>query len=131
MQMAMRHAGISPDEVDYINAHGTSTALNDKFETLAIKSAFGEAANKVAISSTKGTTGHSLSAAGGLECIACIKSITDGIIPPTINYENPDPECDLSYTPNTAVKRTVNYAMNSNLGFGGHNGVMLFKKFEK
>ena len=130
MQMAMRHAGVTPDEVDYINAHGTSTSLNDKFETLAIKSAFGEAARKVAISSTKGTTGHSLSAAGGLECIACVQSIINGIVPPTINYENPDPECDLNYTPNVAVKRDINYAMNSNLGFGGHNGVMLFKKFE-
>ena len=129
MQMAMRHAGVTPDEVDYINAHGTSTSLNDKFETLAIKSAFGDAANKVAISSTKGTTGHALSAAGGFECIACVQSILNDTIPPTINYENPDPECDLNYTPNTAVKRTINYAMNSNLGFGGHNGVLLFKKF--
>ncbi|MBQ9089372.1 MAG: beta-ketoacyl-ACP synthase II [Lentisphaeria bacterium] len=129
MQMAMRHAGVTPDEVDYINAHGTSTSLNDKFETLAIKSAFGDAAAKVAISSTKGTTGHSLSAAGGLECIACVQSILNDTVPPTINYENPDPECDLNYTPNTAVKRTINYAMNSNLGFGGHNGVLLFKKF--
>ena len=129
MQMAMRHAGVTPDEVDYINAHGTSTSLNDKFETLAIKSAFGDAAGKVAISSTKGTTGHSLSAAGGLECIACVQSILNDVVPPTINYENPDPECDLNYTPNTAVKRTINYAMNSNLGFGGHNGVLLFKKF--
>ena len=129
MQMAMRHAGVTPDEVDYINAHGTSTSLNDKFETLAIKSAFGDAAKKVAISSTKGTTGHSLSAAGGLECIACVQSIVTGTVPPTINYETPDPECDLDYTPNKAVKRDINFAMNSNLGFGGHNGVLLFKKF--
>ena len=128
--MALRHAGITPDEVDYINAHGTSTSLNDKYETLAIKSAFGEAARTVSISSTKGITGHSLSAAGGLECIACVKSITDGIVPPTINYENPDPECDLDYTPNVARKRNINYAMNCNLGFGGHNAALLFKKFE-
>ncbi len=131
IKMAMRHAGISADELDYLNAHGTSTHLNDKYETLAIKSALGDAVKNVSISSTKGTTGHALGAAGGLECIACIQSIRTGIIPPTINYETPDPECDLDYTPNVAVKREVNYAMNCNLGFGGHNGTMLFKKFEK
>ena len=130
MAMAMRHAGITPDELDYINAHGTSTSLNDKYETMAIKAAMGDAVKNVAVSSTKGTTGHGLGAAGGLECIACIKSIETGIIPPTINYENPDPECDLDVTPNVARKRAVNYAMNCNLGFGGHNGTMLFKKFE-
>ena len=130
IQMAMRHAGITPDQLDYINAHGTSTSLNDKYETLAIKAALGDAVSKVSVSSTKGTTGHGLGAAGGLECIACIKSIETGIIPPTINYENPDPECDLDVTPNVARKREVNYAMNCNLGFGGHNGTMLFKKFE-
>ncbi len=130
IQMALRHAGITPDQLDYINAHGTSTSLNDKYETLAIKAALGDAVNKVAVSSTKGTTGHALGAAGGLECIACIKSIETGIIPPTINYETPDPECDLDITPNSARKRDVTYAMNSNLGFGGHNGTMLFKKFE-
>ncbi len=130
IQMAMRHAGITPDQLDYINAHGTSTSLNDKYETLAIKAALGDAVSKVAVSSTKGTTGHALGAAGGLECIACIKSIRTGIIPPTINYETPDPECDLDITPNTARRRDVTYAMNSNLGFGGHNGTMLFKKFE-
>ena len=129
--MALRHAGIAPEELDYINAHGTSTSLNDKYETLAIKAALGDAVNKVAISSTKGTTGHGLGAAGGLECIACIKSIETGIIPPTINYENPDPDCDLDITPNVARKRDVRYAMNCNLGFGGHNGTMLFKKFEE
>ncbi|MBE6357286.1 MAG: beta-ketoacyl-[acyl-carrier-protein] synthase II [Lentisphaerae bacterium] len=128
--MALRHAGIAPEELDYINAHGTSTSLNDKYETLAIKAALGDAVDKVAVSSTKGTTGHALGAAGGLECIACIKSIETGIIPPTINYENPDPECDLDITPNVARKRDVRYAMNCNLGFGGHNGTMLFKKFE-
>jgi len=129
IQMALRHAGISPDELDYLNAHGTSTSLNDKYETMALKSVFGQAEN-LAISSTKGTTGHALGAAGGLECIACIQSIRTGIVPPTINYENPDPDCDLNYTPNTAVKREINYAMNCNLGFGGHNGAMLFKKYE-
>ena len=131
ISMALRHAGITPDELDYINAHGTSTSLNDKYETLAIKAALGDAVGKVAVSSTKGTTGHGLGAAGGMECIACIKSIEAGIIPPTINYENPDPECDLDVNPNVARKREFNYAMNCNLGFGGHNGTMLFKKFEK
>ncbi len=131
MLMAMRHAGINPDQIDYINAHGTSTELNDKFETLAIKAAFGEAAaRKVSISSTKGTTGHGLGAAGGMESIACIKAIQTGIIPPTINYETPDPECDLDITPNKARERKVTYALNSNLGFGGHNAALLFRKFE-
>ncbi len=128
--MAMRHAGISADELDYINAHGTSTSLNDKYETMAIKSALGDALSKVSVSSTKGTTGHALGAAGGLECIACIQSIIHGIVPPTINYCTPDPECDIDVTPNVAKKREINYAMNCNLGFGGHNGTMLFKKFE-
>ena len=130
IQMALRHAGISADELDYINAHGTSTSLNDKYETMAIKSALGDALSKVSVSSTKGTTGHALGAAGGLECIACIQSIIHGIVPPTINYTTPDPECDIDVTPNVAKKREINYAMNCNLGFGGHNGTMLFKKFE-
>ena len=130
ISMAMRHAGIVPEQLDYINAHGTSTSLNDKYETLAIKAALGDAVSKVSVSSTKGTTGHGLGAAGGLECIACIKAIETGIVPPTINYETPDPECDLDVTPNVARKRDITYAMNCNLGFGGHNGTMLFKKFE-
>lgn len=130
MQMALRHAGIAPDGVDYINAHGTSTGLNDKFETLAIKSVFG-AKPTCAISSTKGTTGHALGAAGGLESIACIKAIETGIVPPTINYENPDPECDLDITPNVAVKRDIRVALNCNLGFGGHNGALLFQRYEE
>ena len=130
MNMALRHAGISPEDIDYINAHGTSTELNDKFETMAIKKVFGEHAHKVAVSSTKGTTGHALGAAGGLESIACIKAIETGIIPPTINYETPDPLCDLDITPNKAVKRDVRIALNTNLGFGGHNGVVIYKRYE-
>lgn len=130
MQMALRHAGIKPEEVDYINAHGTSTELNDKFETMAIKKVFGDCAYKVAVSSTKGTTGHALGAAGGLESIACIKSIETGIIAPTINYETPDPLCDLDITPNTAARRDVRIALNTNLGFGGHNGVIIYKRYE-
>ena len=129
MTMAMRHAGLNPEDVSYINAHGTSTCLNDKFETLAIKAAFGDAARKVAVSSTKGTTGHALGAAGGLESIACVKAIETGVVPPTINYETPDPECDLDVTPNTAREMKVETALNSNLGFGGHNGVLIFRKF--
>ena len=130
MNMALRHAGISPEDIDYLNAHGTSTELNDKFETMAIKKVFGEHAHKVAVSSTKGTTGHALGAAGGLESIACIKAIETGIIPPTINYETPDPLCDLDITPNKAVKRDVRIALNTNLGFGGHNGVVIYKRYE-
>ena len=129
MKMAMDHAGINPEDVTYINAHGTSTLLNDKFETMAIKAAFGEAAKRLAISSTKGTTGHALGAAGGLESIACVKAIETGIVPPTINYETPDPECDLDVTPNTAREMPVEVALNSNLGFGGHNGVIIYRKF--
>ena len=127
---AMRHAGINPEDIDYINAHGTSTSLNDKYETKAIKRALGEAAKTVSISSTKGTTGHGLGAAGALESIACLKAIQNGLIPPTINYETPDPECDLDYTPNKAKEKDVKLALNVNLGFGGHNGALLFKRFE-
>ena len=130
MKMAMKHAGITPDKIDYINAHGTSTELNDKFETLAIKGALGDAAKSVAVSSTKGVTGHGLGAAGGFESIVCVQSIINGVVPPTINYETPDPECDLDITPNTAREMEVKVALNSNLGFGGHNGALLFSKFE-
>jgi len=130
MKMAMKHAGLNSEDVDYINAHGTSTHLNDKYETKAIKTAFGEEqAYKVSVSSTKGTMGHSLGAAGGLESIACTEVIRTGIIPPTINYETPDPECDLDITPNAAREKKVDVAMNVNLGFGGHNGVLLFKRY--
>jgi len=130
IKMAMKHAGINPEEIGYINAHGTSTELNDKFETQAIKAALGDYAHKVAISSTKGTTGHGLGCAGAIETIACIKALETGVIPPTINYENPDPECDLNYTPNTAKEIKIKAAVNINLCFGGHNGVVIVKKFE-
>ena len=120
---------LNPEDIDYINAHGTSTGLNDKYETMAIKRALGEEqAYKVAISSTKGTMGHSLGAAGGLESIVCIQTILSKTIAPTINYENPDPNCDLNITPNTAVEKDVKVAVNVNLGFGGHNGVLIFKE---
>jgi 3-oxoacyl-[acyl-carrier-protein] synthase II len=131
IRVAMDHAGIKPEDIDYINAHGTSTHLNDLYETKAIKLALGEAAaKKVSVSSTKGVTGHALGAAGGLECIACVKAIENGIVPPTINYETPDPECDLDVTPNVAVKRDIRYAINNNLGFGGHNAAVIFKRYE-
>ncbi len=129
-RIAMGHAGIGPEDIDYINAHGTSTALNDKYETIAIKKVFGDAVKRVSISSTKGATGHALGAAGALESIFCMKAIETGIIPPTINYETPDPECDLDITPNTARRREVRIAANNNLGFGGHNAVVLYRKFE-
>ena len=128
--IAMRHAGIRPDEVDYINAHGTSTKLNDKYETIAIRRAFGEAADRLSVSSTKGAIGHTLGAAGALESIFCIRAIETGLVPPTINYETPDPDCDLDVTPNQARPRDIRVAANNNLGFGGHNGVVLFRRFE-
>lgn len=129
-RVAMEHAEIQPSDIDYINAHGTSTSLNDKYETIAIKKAFGDAVKNVSISSTKGAIGHSLGAAGALESIFCMKAIETGIIPPTINYETPDPDCDLDITPNVARKREVRIAANNNLGFGGHNAVVLYKKYE-
>jgi 3-oxoacyl-[acyl-carrier-protein] synthase II len=129
MRDALRDAGMKPEEVSYINAHGTSTEYNDKFETAAIKKAFGEAAYKVAISSTKSMTGHLLGAAGGVEAIACVLALRDQIVPPTINYETPDPECDLDYVPNEARKMEVNTAMSNSLGFGGHNATIIFKKY--
>lgn len=127
---AFRHAKMNPEDLDYINAHGTSTELNDKFETQAFKSVFKEHAYKVSISSTKGTTGHGLGCSGGLETIACVKAIGAKVIPPTLNYENPDPECDLDYTPNTAREKDIKSALNINLGFGGHNGALILKRFE-
>ncbi|MBR4597738.1 MAG: beta-ketoacyl-[Opitutales bacterium] len=118
------------EEVDYINAHGTSTQYNDKFETLAIKKVFGEHAKKLMVSSTKSMTGHLLGAAGAIEAAVCAKAIETGIVPPTINYETPDPECDLDYVPNVARKADLNVAISTNLGFGGHNGALLFKKYK-
>lgn len=129
MELALLDGNVSYKEVDYINAHGTSTYYNDKLETLAIKKAFKEHAYKLNISSTKSMTGHLLGGAASIEAIATILAIKEGIIPPTINYEDPDEECDLNYTPNKAVKRDIEYAMSNSLGFGGHNGTILFKKF--
>ena len=128
MANAIGEAGLTPEDVSYINAHGTSTPYNDKFETAAIKKAFGESAGKLAVSSTKGMTGHLLGAAGGIESAVCALSIRDGKIPPTINYNDPDPDCDLDYVPNVMREANVEVAMCNNLGFGGHNATLLFKK---
>jgi 3-oxoacyl-[acyl-carrier-protein] synthase II len=129
MAMAFNHAQIPVEKLDYVNAHGTSTHLNDKMETAAIKTVLGEHAYKTAISSTKSMTGHMLGAAGGFESVVCVKAIEEGIIPPTINYETPDPECDLDYTPNKPREMQVNLALNNSLGFGGHNASVLFAKY--
>ncbi len=131
MEMAVRHAGIAPDQVDYINAHGTSTPYNDKLETVAIKRLFGDHAYRLAISSTKSMTGHLLGAAGGLEAAISALVIKHQVIPPTINYETPDPECDLDYVPNTARQGKIDYALSNSFGFGGTNGALLFKRFEE
>lgn len=130
MNQAIEDAGIESSAIDYINAHGTSTQLNDSFETKAVKQVFGEHAYKLSMSSTKSMTGHLLGAAGAVEAIACVKAIGESILPPTINYETPDPDCDLDYVPNEAKKKEVNYALSNSLGFGGHNATLVFKKFE-
>jgi len=129
MKRALCSSGLNPDDVDYINAHGTSTRLNDKFETAAIKTVFGDHARRLPVSSTKSMVGHLLGAAGGVELIAAVLALQKGVIPPTINYENPDPECDLDYVPNTARELEVNVAMSNSFGFGGHNATLLIKKF--
>lgn len=131
MTLALEDAKIKPEQITYINAHGTSTHLNDAGETAAVKTAFGEASKSVMMSSTKGNTGHLLGAAGGVEAIACIKAIETGIVPPTINYKTPDEECDLDIVPNTPRKVQIQYAMSNSLGFGGHNGSIIFKKYQQ
>jgi 3-oxoacyl-[acyl-carrier-protein] synthase II len=128
MRLCLDDAGLGPGDVDYINAHGTSTPFNDKSETQAIKSVFGDHAYKLHVSSTKSMTGHLLGAAGAVEAIVCAMAIREGVIPPTINYEVPDPDCDLNYVPNTAIKKEVKVALSNTFGFGGHNASLLFKK---
>jgi 3-oxoacyl-[acyl-carrier-protein] synthase II len=130
MVKAIKSAGISPDDISYINAHGTSTPVGDRSETIAIKKALGESAYKVAVSSTKSMTGHLLGAAGGVEAVICGLVIKNGLIPPTINLDNQDPECDLDYVPNVARPADVNIAMSNSFGFGGHNATIIMKKFE-
>ena len=129
MTVALKDAHMNPEDIDYINAHGTSTKLNDKIETLSMKRAFGKHSKEVMVSSTKSMTGHLLGAAGGIEFIVCCLAIKDGVIPPTINYEHPDPECDLDYVPNVARKVNVAACMSNSLGFGGHNASLIVKKF--
>lgn len=130
MAMALKDAGIDPKEMGYINAHGTSTKYNDEYETMAIKTVFGEYAYKIPVSSTKSMTGHLLGAAGGVEAVITVLAMDRGILPPTINLENPDPECDLDYIPNTARKAQVEVAMSNSFGFGGTNACLIFKKYQ-
>jgi 3-oxoacyl-[acyl-carrier-protein] synthase II len=129
MRMALEHAGINPSQVDYVNAHATSTDLGDVCETRAIKTVFGEHARTVSISSTKSMTGHLLGGAGAVEMAACALTIRDSVIPPTINLENPDEECDLDYTPNVAKEKKVRIAVNNSFGFGGHNATLVAAEF--
>ncbi len=131
MSRALRKAGLRPEQVDYINAHGTSTRFNDRSETQAIKSGFGEYAYRVPISSTKSMTGHTMGASGAIEAAICVLSILTGVIPPTINLHHPDPECDLDYVPNEARQAGVRVAMSNSMGFGGHNACLIFKQFEE
>ena len=128
IKMALKNGGVNPDQINYINAHGTSTPFNDLYETIAIKTVFGDHAKKLMVSSTKSMTGHLLGAAGGVEAVFCCMAMEKGVVPPTINYVEPDPECDLDYVPNTARNATVNYSMSNSFGFGGTNATLLFKK---
>ena len=131
MQMALNDAGLAPEDIDYINAHGTSTPLNDVVETRAIKTVFGEHAYKLSVSSTKSMTGHMLGGAGGIESVFLALAIHNQIIPPTINLENPDPECDLDYVPNKSKETAIRAAISNSFGFGGTNAVLAMKKFEE
>ena len=131
MRLCIQDAGLKPEDVDYINAHGTSTPFNDKSETEAIKTLFGEHAYKLHVSSTKSMTGHLLGAAGAVETVACVLAIINSTLPPTINYEFPDPDCDLNYVPNKPIRKEVNVAINNTFGFGGHNASLLLKKYQE
>ena len=130
MKLALADAHLNPEDISYVNAHGTSTKLNDKIETLSMKTAFGAHVKKIMVSSTKSMTGHPLGAAGGIELVACCMTLKEGVVHPTINYENPDPECDLDYVPNTARKVNIEACMSNSLGFGGHNASLVIKKFK-
>jgi 3-oxoacyl-[acyl-carrier-protein] synthase II len=131
IQVALKKAGVCPEEVDYINAHGTATQMNDKCETVAIKGALGQHAYRVPVSSTKSMTGHLIAAAGAIEAIICVLTIQHGIIPPTVNLEHPDPECDLDYVPNAARRSKVRVALSNSFGFGGHNSVLALKEYDE
>jgi 3-oxoacyl-[acyl-carrier-protein] synthase II len=126
MKIALRDAGLQPEQVNYVNAHGTSTVMGDSNETSALKTAFGDHAGRLAVSSTKSMTGHLLGAAGAIESIACVLALHHGVFPPTINYETPDAACDLDYVPNSARETTIDVALNNSFGFGGHNAALLF-----
>ena len=131
MRRALQKAGLLPEQIDYINAHGTSTPFNDRTETQAIKTYFGEHSYHLAVSSTKSMTGHMLGAAGAAEAVICVLAIQTGILPPTINLRHPDPECDLDYVPNEARRRPIDVAMSNSMGFGGHNTCLIFKRYEE
>ena len=130
MQWALEDAGLAPEQVDYVNAHGTSTQLNDASETKALKTVLGEHAYQIPISSTKSMIGHALGASGALESIACVKTLQTGVIHPTINYEYPDPECDLDYVPNESRRQEVTTILKNSFGFGGQNACLVFRRFE-
>jgi 3-oxoacyl-[acyl-carrier-protein] synthase II len=130
MQLALESAGLKTTEISYINAHGTSTLLNDKSETAAIKKVFGEQAYDIPISSTKSMTGHLLGASGALEALFCVKALQDAMIPPTINYETRDPECDLDYVPNSARQAELSHVMSNSFGFGGHNATIVLSRYD-
>lgn len=129
MKDALGEARLTPEEIGYVNAHGTSTVLNDKRETLALKQVFGEHASRLAVSSTKSMIGHALGAAGAIESIVCVLVLTEGILPPTINLHHPDPDCDLDYLPLTSRERTVSHVLTNSMGFGGHNASLVFSRF--
>ncbi len=131
MEMALRKAGMESGEIDYINAHGTSTALNDKSETAAIKTVLGDHAYRIPVSSTKSMMGHLIGAAGSIEAIVCVLAIQHGVIPPTINLTNPDPECDLDYVPQTARRMKVTTTLSNSFGFGGHNSVLILREYDE
>ena len=131
MKRALEDAGVSEEEIDYINAHGTSTPLNDAVETTAIRGLFGKRAYEIPVSSTKSMVGHSLGASGGLEAVACVQTIRDGVIHPTVNYEFPDPQCDLDYVPNEARRADVRVALSNAFGFGGQNACIVFRRYEE
>jgi 3-oxoacyl-[acyl-carrier-protein] synthase II len=131
IQLALEDAGLKPEDIDYINAHGTSTPLNDKSETMAIKEALGEQAYEIPISSTKSVTGHLMGAAGSVEAVFSIMALCNNFVPPTVNLDHPDPECDLNYTPNVGIPHNIDVVMSNSFGFGGHNAVLLFGKYRQ